>query len=289
MYRVQLHISAQYAKPVEELLLASGALSLSLQDDADNPLYEPPPGSAPLWPTLEVSALYQSRPEQSLLHKALENLVGGSVELSVIEFEDHDWQANFQQQITPQRFGQRLWVYPSWHDDPAPDGISIKLDPGLAFGTGSHATTDLCLTWLDYNTVAGLKVLDFGSGSGILSVAACKLDAAHLYAVDIDPQAITATRENLIHNDIPEDKFSIDFPAQLQTVKTDIILANILCNPLKSLHGQFQQQLLSGGTLVMSGILEQQVEEICAIYQTGFSLVETKSKDGWALVAVTRD
>lgn len=191
---------------------------------------------------------------------------------------------NFQ----PMRFGQRLWIVPSWHAAPEPDAVNLLLDPGLAFGTGTHPTTALCLEWLDAQQLQGRQVLDFGCGSGILAIAALLLGAEQAVGTDIDIQAIEASRDNAGRNGIDPARFPLYLPEQLPDGQADVVVANILAGPLVELAGQIGERVKPGGLLALSGILVEQAEEVRAAYADKFDLDPTAEKDGWVRITGIR-
>ena len=281
--RVQLDASA--LDEVEALLLSCGALSLSLEEDGvSNPIFEPPIGEHPLWPKLYISALFEHLVAAELTIKALAHYpqVGTQVLLETID--ETDWQAKFQQQFNAKRYG-KLWVYPSWQDNPEPEGISLKLDPGLAFGTGKHPTTDLCLQWLGEQDLAQASVLDFGCGSGILALAAAKLGAQPVVAIDIDPQALRATEQNRATNAISSEQVSVTTASDITGQRFSVVVANILAGPLLELRDHFVAHLLPKGELILSGILGSQVDDIKAAYSAHFELVSVEIREDWARIA----
>lgn len=188
----------------------------------------------------------------------------------------------------PMRFGRRLWIVPSWHAAPEPGAVNLLLDPGLAFGTGTHPTTALCLEWLDAQTLAGEQVLDFGCGSGILAIAALLLGADHAIGTDIDIQAIEASRDNAKRNGIAEDRFALYLPEQLPAGQSDTVVANILAGPLVALAPQIIERVKPGGRLALSGILAEQADDVRAAYADAFRLDPTAEKDGWVRISGTR-
>ena len=191
---------------------------------------------------------------------------------------------NFQ----PMRFGQRLWIVPSWHEAPEPEAVNLLLDPGLAFGTGTHPTTSLCLQWLDGEPVQGLQVLDFGCGSGILAIAALLLGAERAVGTDIDVQALEASRENANRNGIDPARFPLYLPADLPGEPADVVVANILAGPLVGLAEQITRLTRIGGRLALSGILAEQAEDVRAAYAGCFDLEPTATLDGWVRISGTR-
>ncbi len=287
MLQLRVQINAQSSEHVEALLFTCGAVSVSFEDAADEPILEPSIGDHPLWSNLFLQAHFTSDEAIQLATKALENDPSVSQQIVLAQIEDQDWQANFQQQFSAMQFGP-LWIYPSWEDNPAPDGISLQLDPGLAFGTGHHATTSLCLSWLGDAELSGLTVIDFGCGSGILALAASRLGASHVHAVDIDPQAITATQDNIKRNQLDEHNFTLGTSDCLTDVTSDLIIANILAAPLIELREVFLQHLKANGTLVVSGILLTQTDLICQNYSQYFKCNQIYQQQEWACISFSR-
>ena len=288
MLQLRVQIETNVADWVEDLLFSCGAVSVSYTDGASNPILEPTPGDHPLWPHLYVFALFTDENASSLAAKALHNnpLVGTQILLEQID--EHGWQEKFQQQFNAVQYSPRLCVYPSWEENPNPDATSLQLDPGLAFGTGQHPTTYLCMQWLAQATLREKTLIDFGCGSGILALAACKLEARHVYAVDIDPQAILATEENRNKNSIPADQISVGDTDVLENISVDIIIANILAAPLLALGDTFLQHLNTPGTLVVSGILTTQVQDIVDAYAQYFNMTHQTTREDWACLVFDR-
>lgn len=188
----------------------------------------------------------------------------------------------------PMRFGQRLWIVPSWHAAPEPDAVNLLLDPGLAFGTGTHPTTALCLEWLDAQPLDGMQVLDFGCGSGILAIAALLLGAEHAVGTDIDVQALEASRDNAGRNGIDPARLPLYLPEQLPQGQADVVVANILAGPLVDLAPRIIERVKPGGRLALSGILLEQAEEVRSAYTSQFDLDPTAEKDGWVRITGVR-
>jgi ribosomal protein L11 methyltransferase len=287
MLQLRVQINAQAAEHVEELLFTCGAVSVSYEDAADEPILEPNIGEHPLWSNLFLQAHYISEQSIQIATKALENDSSVSQQIILAQIDDQDWQANFQQKFSAMQFGP-LWIYPSWEENPAPNGISLQLDPGLAFGTGHHATTSLCLSWLGAASLEDQNVIDFGCGSGILALAASRLGAAHVYAVDIDPQAVTATHDNIDRNQLDVSKFTVGTSDCLAGITVDIIIANILAAPLLELHDVFLEHLNANGTLTVSGILHAQTDLICQHYSKHFNFDQIYQQQEWACISFTR-
>ncbi len=284
-----LHIescSNQDTESLNLILEATGALSISMMDSQDNPILEPAPGETPLWDHLIIQALYDNQEEANAALKLIKEHYPHLVQ-TLAPVVDQDWERVCLDQFVPQRFGNRLWICPSWHTPPEPRQVHLILDPGLAFGTGTHPTTALCLTWLDQATLNNQHLIDYGCGSGILALAALKLGVKHAYAVDIDPQALTATKQNASNNQITPQQLTITDPQHLQT-QADILIANILLSPLLALRQTFYQLIQPNGILVVSGIFSSQADELIAAYQTSFMHQQTLEQEGWALIVFIR-
>ncbi|WED43405.1 50S ribosomal protein L11 methyltransferase [Legionella cardiaca] len=271
---------------LSEALEETGALSITLTDKHDDPVLEPEPGTMPLWPDVIINALYA---EENDAKQAMQNLSSQyqNLQFSLHTLADQDWERAWMKDFKPQRFGQNLWICPSWMEPPEPNAVNLILDPGLAFGTGTHPTTFLCLTWLDQAPLQDKTVIDYGCGSGILALAALKLGAAKVYAVDIDEQALQATTNNALANVENASQLSIGFPENLDS-KVDLLIANILLAPLLGLQSKFKDLLKTNGTLIISGILEDQAASLIEAYQTDFNHHDSKTMDGWCLLVFTR-
>ncbi|MCW8408435.1 50S ribosomal protein L11 methyltransferase [Legionella sp. PATHC035] len=277
------HCPSQEIELLSNELEEFGALSIMLTDKNDNPVLEPEPGTTPLWPEVVIQALFsevfQAQFTRDLL---LQNHPKLACTLEILE--DKDWERAWMDDFKPQRYGQRLWVCPTWSTPPEPNAVNLMLDPGLAFGTGTHPTTALCLTWLEQADLKNKEVIDYGCGSGILTLAALKLGAAKVHAVDIDQQALQATQNNASANELDERKLSIGMPETLSK-PVDLIIANILLAPLISLKERFQELLNPEGMLIVSGILEEQAPELIKTYDSMFVVVRQENLSGWSLLA----
>lgn len=266
---------------LEALLEDAGALSVTMTDQYDDAILEPELGTAPLWPHVVLQALFSTLAEgeyaMSLLLQYAPN-----TNCNLQKLIEKDWERVSLEQFKPLLFGKRLWICPSWITPPEPTAVTLILDPGLAFGTGTHPTTAHCLTWLEQADLLNKTVIDYGCGSGILALAAIQLGAAHVTAVDIDQQALIATRNNAKANHITDTQLTIGFPEILQT-PVDLIIANILLAPLLTLQNQFLLRLKPGGILIVSGILEEQVPQLQQAYEPHFTQQETVLIEGWAL------
>lgn len=273
---------AEEIEQVTEELEEQGALSIMLTDKNDNPVLEPEPGTTPLWPEVIIHALFSQAEDAQRVRELLKDKQP-KFACALETLADKDWVKVCMDDFKPHRFGRHLWICPSWLTPPEPDAINLILDPGLAFGTGSHATTSLCLTWLEQADLNNKSVIDYGCGSGILSLAAIKLGAQHVYAVDIDNQALEATKNNALTNEINENQLSITIPEAIQS-PVDLIVANILLAPLINLKDRFRQLLAKNGLLVVSGILDEQATALIEIYKSLFTLRIRETQDGWSLL-----
>lgn len=282
MFSLRIHTDDGRLASLEEILLACGACSISVEDAADDPIFEPPLGDHPIWPSIFLHAFFIQENALQLAMKALENALPAQTAIVTKQIEEQDWQAKFQQQFSAKKYGEGLWVYPSWLDNPCPEATTIKLDPGLAFGTGHHPTTDLCLSWLSRYSLAEKTLLDFGCGSGILALAAGKLGAKHVYAIDIDPQAHLATDSNIEINNLDKTLFSVGTISLMDNITTDVIIANILAKPLIELRDSLSLHLKQSGTLVLSGILSSQVDMIMHSYTSMFDNIDITIAEDWA-------
>lgn len=270
------------AQRLSDLLSDHGAEAVTMQDAADQPLYEPPPGATPLWNRTRVIALYPAETEIDPIIEALtEALAPNELPAWRAEaLEDKDWNRAWMDSFQPMRFGERLWIVPSWTTPPEPDHVNLLLDPGLAFGTGTHPTTRLCLEWLDAHPPRGLDVIDYGCGSGILAIAAGKLGATAVRGVDNDPQALLATRDNADRNGL-SGIISTWLPGALPEQQTDLLLANILAGPLVELAPRFAALVRPGGRIVLSGILAEQAEMVASAYREWFHMKPPTQQEDW--------
>lgn len=280
-YELNIDCARHTADSLCEALENYGALSVSFLDKNDDPILEPEIGTTPLWPEVVIKALFDDELEATLAREAICKLQPNLLSL-IKPIENENWQQRCMDDFKPQKFGNRLWICPSWQAEAEAQAVIVKLDPGLAFGTGTHPTTNLCLTWLEQADINQKIVIDYGCGSGILALAAAKLGAKQLFAVDIDPQALTATQYNAENNDLDNENFHIDYPHNLE-VKADILIANILLTPLINLEEEFLQRLKPEGLLVVSGILKDQVQPLIEQYQL-FSAQKTLVLDDWGLI-----
>ncbi|PIV15480.1 MAG: 50S ribosomal protein L11 methyltransferase [Gallionellales bacterium CG03_land_8_20_14_0_80_55_15] len=282
---------AAHAEALSDALLEHGALAVDLLDaDADTPdeqaIFgepgEPPPG---VWQHNRISALFDAdRDVDAILRQAAGDI--GLSQLprhSITTLDDQDWVRLTQAQFEPIPISDRLWIVPTWHTPSNPDAINIVLDPGLAFGTGSHPTTRLCLRWLDNNLQGNERLLDYGCGSGILAIAAIKLGAASAIGIDVDAQAVTASRDNACANQVENVAFFL--PNDAPKDEYDLVVANILTNPLRLLAPLLAGSTKQGGQIVLSGILEAQAQDVTNLYQQWFDLNAPIFEDGWTCLS----
>ncbi len=290
---VTLETDAARADAWSDALLACGALSVEVTDafagtDTEQALFaEPGEAAMQSWAQQRLAALFDDGAHvQDALRKAGQIVASAPPSVvTVTRVADQDWVRATQDQFTPIAISPRLWIVPTWHQPADPGAINLILDPGMAFGTGSHATTRLCLRWLDQHLKGGESVMDYGCGSGVLAIAAARLGARHVTGVDIDPYAIIASRANAVQNQVMGDFLLAD---QLTTRTFDVVLANILANPLRVLAPLLCALANPGGHLVLSGILSGQEAELVAIYRQRLEIVEVEHEDGWARIVAQR-
>jgi ribosomal protein L11 methyltransferase len=259
-------------------------VSVTLEDAADDPVLEPAPGETPLWPTVVVKAVFDSGADADVITACLAQALPDCPAPQFERLPDKPWEREWLKDFQPMRFGRRLWVCPGGLPAGAPDAIRIELDPGLAFGTGTHPTTALCLEWLDAAAPLGGTVLDYGCGSGVLALAALRLGAAGACAVDIDPQALLATRQNAARNGL-EHRLTVAAAEELRGGAWDIVLANILAGPLVELAPQLAGYCRAGGDIVLAGMLEPQAEDVAAAYGPWFDMQMFSNREGWAVLS----
>ena len=279
-------ITGQHSsEELEDALLAAGAVAVTLEDDGDEPLLEPGPGETPLWGQTRVTGLFDAHiADLEQVRSILREHLGSEPEVTALPLEDRDWVRAWMEDYHPMAFGRRLWICPSHRQPPDPAAVNVMLDPGLAFGTGTHATTALCLNWLDGADLADKTVIDYGCGSGVLAIAAALLGARDVRAVDIDPQALLATDDNAQRNQVTErirtgEPEALDGP--LDDGPADILLANILAGPLAALAPRLGPMVAPGGHLVLAGLLERHADELEAIYEPWFTFLPREEQEGW--------
>lgn len=286
---LKIDTSAQLAPTLGEALGEHGALSVTFSDTHDDPVFEPDLGTTPLWRDTRVIGLFDADTDVRAILAQLQQRFGAAAMTgaSVEPLAEQVWERTWMDHFAPTRFGNNLWICPSWCPPPEPDAVNIFMDPGLAFGTGTHPTTALCLEWLDTHHPAQQLVIDYGCGSGILAIAAAKLGAPRVIGVDHDPQALLATRENAQRNGV-EARIETYLPEQMPQVNADLVLANILANPLRDLAALFARRVKPGGRVVLSGILDEQADDVAAVYKDKFTMCAPVTKQEWARLDGTR-
>lgn len=286
--RITLDCASHDPDLLSELLSAAGAEAVTFEDAADQAVLEPLPGETRLWRHTQVSGLFAADADSAVIIDNLRHAVGDpTLQPTVTTVEDQNWERAWMDRFEPLLFGRRLWVCPHWRTPPKPEDVIVMLDPGLAFGTGTHPTTALCLEWLDGHDIHNKTVIDYGCGSGILAIAAAKLGARQVWAVDYDPQALTATANNAEANAVSL-QISLHEPDSLPEMKVDILLANILAGPLLELAPRIAQLVRPGGQVVLSGILAEQAPAVMEKYQVWFNMEPTATREEWVRLSGQR-
>jgi ribosomal protein L11 methyltransferase len=283
---ISIRVVREAAAKAELTLEQLGALAITLEDDADQPVLEPGPGQTPLWPTLQVRGLFEEGTDPERVFGAWQIVSGAASheQFRWREVEDQDWERVWMDRFAPMKFGQRLWIVPGGMQIPFdPENIEIQLDPGLAFGTGTHPSTALCLDWLDGQEVGARTVVDYGCGSGILGIAAAMKGAGRVICVDNDPQALEATADNAARNSV-SGVIQCHTPRSYTRPQADLVMANILATPLIKLAPLLLCSLRPGGLLALSGILEEQADEVLAAYRAALTGVGISSREDWVLL-----
>lgn len=285
---LQIHITVDQAQVdfTETLLSSLGAVSVTLDDAENQDLLEPLPGETPLWNKVIVTGIYaQEDDEEEIDVAALETFIRAQLPEAPIrhEFlEDQAWERTWMDAYEPIQISEKFWIVPEWMEAPEADAVNIKLDPGLAFGTGNHASTFLCLQWLGKTDVKDKIVIDYGCGSGILAVAALLLGAKYAYATDIDPQAVLATKQNAELNGVLDRLYvglPEEFNAELGEQKADVFVANILAGPLMMLEPEFAVLVKPEAEFALAGVIEEQVADVTSIYSKHFDILEVEKRD----------
>ena len=274
---------------ISEVLVGLGSLSITFKDAQDNDIYEPPVGTTPLWEKVTVTALFSSEMSKDYVEKTILEICDINIS-DASSLKDKVWEKECQKDFPAMQFGKKLWVCPSWDIKPelSTGAIVIEMDPGLAFGTGTHQTTSLCLEYLDENPPVNLDVIDFGCGTGILAIAAAKLKAKSVLAIDNDPQAVIASHENANKNHCNDVINAIHSMDQDNSSRCDLLIANILANPIIELEPLFSEFLNSNGTILLSGIIKDQVKEVVSCYSQNFTDIKLANKDEWYRISATR-
>jgi len=287
--QLTLKTSKEKADLVSEILMGLDSVSVTFSDTHDDEIFEPPVGETPLWPDTTIRALFTLEVDQAHLQAMLLQLCD-ITDTSFKLLKDRVWEDECKKDFHAMRFGQRLWICPSWEDvSKLPNNaVVINMDPGLAFGTGTHQTTDLCLQYIDENPPVGQSVIDYGSGTGVLAIAAVKLGAKSAIAVDNDPQAVLATIDNIKTNQADGQIIVLHSDEEGDLGKVDLLIANILANPLIGLCEHFSSLVKPGGKITLSGILHEQLEIVLETYSEYFGDLKVKQKDEWCRVDGTR-
>lgn len=288
--QLKVRVPEARAALVEELLSELGAVSVTLQDGEDQPVFQIDPGTTPIWRNTEVVGLFE---HDVPIHAIVTELrarahLNATDEIVTEEVADTDWERVCMQDFKPMRFGERVWICPSWETPPEPSAVNIMLDPGLAFGTGTHPTTALCLEWLDRQDLVGKTVIDYGCGSGVLAIAAALLGAARVIAIDNDPQAIIASESNRELNQITPGQLSVHLPGVEGHPQADVLVANILSGPLEQLTPIIAALVKPGGKLILSGVLSQQTQSLVDSYQEFFTMLVPVTREEWVRVEGVR-
>ncbi|MDX1491535.1 MAG: 50S ribosomal protein L11 methyltransferase [Pseudohongiellaceae bacterium] len=287
--QIKVRVQEAAASDLEDALLELGAVSVTLQDGEDQPVFQVDLGSTPIWQnTLVVGLFEDDTPVDKIAFLIQKAGLAEAKDIHIETVEDTDWERVCMQDFKPMRFGERVWICPSWETPPQDDAVNIMLDPGLAFGTGTHPTTALCLEWLDQQNLQGLDVIDYGCGSGILAIAAALLGAKSVIAVDNDPQAITATQSNRDANRVSAEALQVYLPQDCPKAPADILVANILSGPLQELAPVLMALVKPGGKIVLSGVLSDQALELSKSYESLFTMLPPVVIDGWVRIEGTR-
>lgn len=286
--QLHIHSSPAEAAAIEDALLTCGAVSVTFQDRADQPILEPKLGETPLWQQTRITGLFEAQLDTRSISEKIAQQLGWTPEQRWEQLEDKDWVREWMKDYQPIQCGPDLWICPSWQQAPDPSAIVVRLDPGLAFGTGTHPTTLLCLRWLASQDVSGLHVVDYGCGSGILGIAALLKGAEKLDAVDIDPQALMATADNCQRNGIAPERLSTYLPRELPPTQADLVLANILAGPLVELAPTLTALTRPGGRLVLAGLLASQADQVKQAYINDFEFEEDEQMEEWVRLSARR-
>lgn len=286
--QLRIETSREQAAAIEEALLNAGSASVTLEDNADQPIFEPALGETPLWQATRVTGLFDAETDTGAVEKHLTQALGTTFTGHWHILEDRDWEREWMQHYHPIQCGKNFWICPSWLPVPDPTAINLSLDPGLAFGTGTHPTTFLCLAWLAEQSLNAKTVIDYGCGSGILGIAALLLGAESATGIDIDPQALLASRENARRNRVSADKFPLYLSDQRPSLAADLVVANILAGPLVDLAPEITGLVKPGGHLCLSGILSNQAEAVMQAYRSSFEFEPVTERDGWVCLTARK-
>ena len=287
--QISFEVKKLEADLASEVLMGLGSISITYSDAHDDAIYEPPLGETPLWEFTRIKALFKPEVSTKQIIDSLGKICNIKVD-DTFKIQDKIWEEECQKDFPSMQFGKNLWVCPSWeskHSIPS-DAIVINMDPGLAFGTGTHQTTSLCLEFLAENPPNSLDVIDFGCGTGILAIAAAKLGAKRVLAIDNDPQAVTASTENAEKNNCSDVIKTFHSDEKIEYEKCDLLMANILAKPLVELQTLFSKIVKPNGAILLSGILEHQVEKIIDCYSPNFNNFKNSNKNEWYRISASR-
>ncbi|HBC3387595.1 TPA: 50S ribosomal protein L11 methyltransferase [Vibrio parahaemolyticus] len=286
--QIKLNATNENAEQIGDMLMEeTGALSVTFLDAQDTPVFEPLPGETRLWGDTDILALYDAEADTNFIIDQIKasNMLAENFAYKVEQLEDKDWEREWMENFHPMKFGERLWICPSWREVPEPDTVNVMLDPGLAFGTGTHPTTALCLEWLESMDLSGKTVIDFGCGSGILAIAAIKLGAEKVIGIDIDPQALLASKDNAERNGVA-DKLEVYLPQnQPEGLIADVVVANILAGPLRELAPIIKGLVKPNGALAMSGVLDTQAEDVASYYRDELHIDPIVEQSEWCRIS----
>lgn len=283
--QINTTVAEKLAEPLSDAFMEANAASVTFEDAQDQPIFEPELGTTPIWANTKVIALFDAEVDIAPILNLVTHMVTDlkPEDFKVEQLEDKDWVRAWMDEFKPMQFGEKLWIVPTWCEPPQPHAVNLMLDPGLAFGTGTHPTTSLCLSWLDKQNLENKNVIDYGCGSGILALAAQKLGATSVCGTDIDPQAIEASRQNAERN---QESIAFDLVERFDSPPVDLLIANILAGPLKELAPEFSKLLKPNATLVLSGLLNNQAKGLIEHYREfGIELDDHQTLEEWGLLS----
>ena len=286
--QINTTVAEKLAEPLSDAFMEANAASVTFEDAQDQPIFEPELGTTPIWVNTKVIALFDAEVDVAPILNLVTHMVTDlkPEDFKVEQLEDKDWVRAWMDEFKPMQFGEKLWIVPTWCEPPQPRAVNLMLDPGLAFGTGTHPTTSLCLSWLDKQNLENKNVIDYGCGSGILALAAQKLGATSVCGTDIDPQAIEASRQNAERN---QESIAFDLVERFDSPPVDLLIANILAGPLKELAPEFSKLLKPNATLVLSGLLNNQAKGLIEHYRKfGIELDNHQALEEWGLLSGTK-
>ena len=290
--QIRVQSTPEQVPELEDLLLGCGAMVVTFEDVNDDPVYEPELNTTPLWNHTRVTGLFEADADIEQIRPLIDEKateLNADLATKIEILEDKDWEREWMDSYHPIQFGERLWVCPSWREIPDPDAVNLVLDPGLAFGTGTHPTTALCLEWLDSLDCHNKTIIDYGCGSGILGIAGLLLGANNMVGIDIDPQAVQATQDNAERNKIDATRIEVKLPPYESDLQAEIVVANILAGPLAQLADTISALVATGGQLALSGILSNQAQEVIDAYSPWFTIESVVEKEDWIRIVATKN